>query len=91
VLFKDLNVDVLTLWNIAYGMILESEQYKVDSELQKLPTLDILLAFEDYSRLREREYEEQTRRAQVEKTRKERKAREAFKVDPSLTSWAFTE
>jgi len=67
-------------------MILESEQYKVDSELQKLPTLDILLAFEDYSRLREREYEEQTRRAQVEKTRKERKAREAFKVDPSLTS-----
>lgn len=90
-LFKDLNVDVLTLWNIAHGMIVESEQYKVDSELQKLPTLDILLAFEDYSRLREREYEEQTRRAQVEKTRKERKAREAFKVDPSLTSWAFTE
>lgn len=84
-------MDVLTLWNIAHGMIVESEQYKVDSELQKLPTLDILLAFEDYSRLREREYEEQTRRAQVEKTRKERKAREAFKVDPSLTSWAFTE
>jgi len=72
-------------------MIVESEQYKVDSELQKLPTLDILLAFEDYSRVREREYEEQTRRAQVEKTRKERKAREAFKVHLSLTSWAVTE
>jgi len=67
-------------------MIVESEQYQVDSELQKLPTLDILLAFEDYSRVREREYEEQTRRAQVEKTRKERKAREAFKVYPSLMS-----
>ncbi|KAL9713446.1 U1 snRNP protein [Leucoagaricus gongylophorus] len=78
-LFKDLNVDVLTRWKIAYGMIAESEQYKADSELQKLPSLDILLAFEDYSRVREREYEEQTRRAQVEKTRKERKAREAFK------------
>lgn len=30
--------------------------------------------------MREREYEEQMRRSQVEKTRKERKAREAFKV-----------
>lgn len=45
-----------------------------------MPTLDILLAFEDYSRVREREFDEQMRRAQVEKTRKERKAREAFKV-----------
>jgi hypothetical protein len=45
-----------------------------------LPSLDILLAFEDYSRVREREYDEQMRRAQVEKTRKERKAREAFRV-----------
>ncbi|KAL1684264.1 hypothetical protein GGG16DRAFT_21639, partial [Schizophyllum commune] len=41
---------------------------------------DILLAFEDYARVTERELEEQTRRAQVEKTRKERKAREAFKA-----------
>lgn len=78
-LFKELNVDVVTRWRTAYGMITESEEYKADPELQKLPTLDILLAFEDYSRVREREYEEQTRRAQVEKTRKERKAREAFK------------
>jgi len=39
-----------------------------------------LLAFEDYNRVREREYEEQTRRQQVEKTRKERKAREGFRV-----------
>lgn len=45
-----------------------------------MPSLDILLAFEDYSRVREREYDEQMRRAQVEKTRKERKAREAFRV-----------
>jgi pre-mRNA-processing factor 40 len=39
-----------------------------------------LLAFEDYNRVREREYEEQMRRQQVEKTRKERKTREAFRV-----------
>lgn len=61
-------------------MVLESEAWKADPEIQRLPTLDILLAFEDYSRVREREFEEQTRRTQVEKNRKERKAREGFKV-----------
>ncbi|KAF8889322.1 hypothetical protein BD779DRAFT_1520931 [Infundibulicybe gibba] len=78
-LFKQLNVDVVTRWRTAHNLVLESDEWNADSELQKLPTLDILLAFEDYSRVREREYEEQMRRAQVEKTRKERKAREAFK------------
>ena len=69
---------------------MESEEWQEDEELRKLPTLDILLAFEDYSRVREREFEEQMRRAQVEKTRKERKAREAFKVINSLfISYAF--
>lgn len=61
-------------------MVLESEAWKEDPEIQRLPTLDILLAFEDYSRVREREFEEQTRRAQVEKNRKERKTREGFKA-----------
>ncbi|KAJ6577207.1 hypothetical protein B0H19DRAFT_1019510 [Mycena capillaripes] len=78
-LFKELNVDVVTRWRDAQDRVLSSETWREDSELQKLPTLDILLAFEDYSRVREREYEEQMRREQVEKTRKERKAREALK------------
>ncbi|KAJ7158894.1 hypothetical protein C8R46DRAFT_1110690 [Mycena filopes] len=78
-LFKELNVDVVTRWRDAQDLVLSSEAWRDDPELQKLPTLDILLAFEDYSRVREREYEEQMRRGQVEKTRKERKAREAFK------------
>ncbi|KAJ7052574.1 hypothetical protein C8F01DRAFT_1170468 [Mycena amicta] len=77
-LFKELNVDVVTRWRDAQERLLNSSAWAEDAELQKLPTLDILLAFEDYSRVREREYEEQMRRTQVEKTRKERKAREAF-------------
>ncbi|KAJ7227056.1 hypothetical protein GGX14DRAFT_417967 [Mycena pura] len=79
-LFKELNVDVVTRWRDAQDRLLSSDAWRDDSELQSLPTLDILLAFEDYSRVREREYEEQMRRVQVEKTRKERKAREAFRV-----------
>ena len=75
-----MDVDVLTRWRQAQTKVVESEEWQTDEELQKLPTLDILLAFEDYSRVREREFEEQMRRAQVEKTRKERKAREAFRV-----------
>ncbi|KZT10033.1 uncharacterized protein LAESUDRAFT_722178 [Laetiporus sulphureus 93-53] len=78
-LYKRLDVDVTTRWRQAHQMVLDSDEWKDDPELQKLPTLDILLAFEDYSRVREREFEEQMRRAQVEKTRKERKAREAFR------------
>ncbi|THG94455.1 hypothetical protein EW026_g7029 [Hermanssonia centrifuga] len=78
-LFKKLEVDVLTRWRSAHSKVLESDEYRNDEELQKLPNLDILLAFEDYSRVREREFEEQMRRQQVEKTRKERKTREAFK------------
>ncbi|KAF7797497.1 hypothetical protein EIP86_008697 [Pleurotus ostreatoroseus] len=78
-LFKRLEVDVTTRWRSAHTKVVESDEYREDEELQKLPNLDILLAFEDYSRVREREFEEQMRRAQVEKTRKERKAREAFK------------
>ncbi|KAF7327836.1 hypothetical protein MKEN_00363400 [Mycena kentingensis (nom. inval.)] len=79
-LFKELSVDVVTRWRDAQDRLLNSSAWRDDSELQKLPTLDILLAFEDYSRVKEREYEEQMRRQQVEKTRKERKAREAFKA-----------
>ena len=79
-LFKQLSVDVVTRWRTAHNLLVESDEWKSDVELRKLPNLDILLAFEDYSRVREREYEEQMRRSQVEKTRTERKAREAFKV-----------
>lgn len=71
---------MLTRWRQAQQKVTESEEWQTDEELRKLPTLDILLAFEDYSRVREREFEEQMRRAQVEKTRKERKARELFRV-----------
>ncbi|KAG6865134.1 hypothetical protein C0991_004871 [Blastosporella zonata] len=78
-LFKQLNVDVVTRWRTAHNMVLDSPDWNEDTELRKLPTLDILLAFEDYSRVREREYEDQMRKTQVEKTRRERKAREAFR------------
>ncbi|EIN06033.1 hypothetical protein PUNSTDRAFT_54329 [Punctularia strigosozonata HHB-11173 SS5] len=79
-LFKQLDVDVLTRWRQAHQMLINSEEWKSNPDLANLPTLDILLAFEDYSRVREREFEEQMRKQQLEKTRKERKAREGFKA-----------
>lgn len=80
-LFKKLNIDVLTRWRDAHAMLVNSDDWAVDEDLQNLPSLDILLAFEDYSRVKEREYEDQTRKDRVEKRRKERKAREGFKVN----------
>jgi pre-mRNA-processing factor 40 len=79
----------VTRWRTAHNLVLESDDWKNDPELRKLPTLDILLAFEDYSRVREREFEEQMRRSQVEKTRKERKSREAFRVSLPFILWHF--
>ena len=64
-----------------------SEAWASDEELQRLPALDILLAFEDYARVQEREFEDRVRREAVEKTRKERKAREGFKVYQILFHW----
>ena len=96
-LFKQLGVDVLTRWRSAHSLVLESDDWQNDEELKQLPGLDILLAFEDYSRVREREFEDEMRRKQVNKSRSERKAREAFKVLPHsssrlpfLSSWMHT-
>ena len=86
-MFKDLGVDVYTKWRTAYQHLVDMDEWKSDAELQTLPNLDILLAFEDYSRVKEREHEEQSRRRAVEKTRRERKAREGFKV--SVHVWLY--
>ena len=61
---RSVQADVLTTRLTTDSMVLESEHWKTNPEIQKFPTLDILLAFE-----------EQMRRAQVEKSKKERKAR----------------
>ncbi|KDQ19637.1 hypothetical protein BOTBODRAFT_126520 [Botryobasidium botryosum FD-172 SS1] len=78
-LFKELSVDVLTRWRAAQVSLIESQAYRDDPELRQLPLLDVLLAFEDYSRMLEREYEETQRRNNLERTRRERKAREGFR------------
>ncbi|KAH8832897.1 hypothetical protein DL96DRAFT_1704945 [Flagelloscypha sp. PMI_526] len=78
-LFKKLDIDVTTRWRDAHKQVQATDEWRQDEDLRKLPDLDVLLAFEDYYRLREREFEEQTRRTQINKNRRERKAREAFK------------
>ena len=61
---QSVQIDVLTTWGTTDSVVLKSEHWKTNPEIQKFPTLDILLAFE-----------EQMRRAQVEKSRKGRKVR----------------
>ncbi|KAH8104969.1 hypothetical protein DFH11DRAFT_1733497 [Phellopilus nigrolimitatus] len=62
VLFKELNVDVLTRWCTTYSALRDSDAWATDPELQRLPSLDVLLAFEDYARVQEREFEDRMRR-----------------------------
>ncbi|KAH8107472.1 hypothetical protein DFH11DRAFT_1748020 [Phellopilus nigrolimitatus] len=78
-LFKELNVDVLTRWRTAYSALRDSDAWATDPELQRLPSLDVLLAFEDYARVQEREFEDCMRRETVEKACRDRKGRGAFK------------
>ena len=71
-------------------MVLRSEAWETDREIQKLPNLYILLAFKDYSRVREREFEEQMGSAQARENREERKTGEGFKVSVALISHSTT-
>ena len=79
-LFKLLQVDVITRWKDAQAAVFESPEFKSDPELQALPALDMLLSFEDYSRVLERDWEEAQRKKNIENGRRERKAREGFRV-----------
>ncbi|KAG9077640.1 hypothetical protein FRC06_008795 [Ceratobasidium sp. 370] len=78
-LFKELEVDVLTKWRTAQQRVLECDEWRNNEELRTLGPLDMLLAFEDYSRAQERIYQEESQKKIMEKARKERKAREAFR------------
>jgi pre-mRNA-processing factor 40 len=79
-LLKELDVNVTTRWRNAQAQVMDSQQWTDDAELRQLAPLDMLLAFEDYSRVLERDYEEVYRKSQIERTRQERKAREGFRV-----------
>lgn len=78
--FKELHVDVLSRWRETQKAVRASKAWNEDREMHELADLDMLLAFEDYSRVLERNYDEHHRRTEMERTMKERKAREGFKV-----------
>ncbi|CAG8702074.1 15777_t:CDS:2, partial [Acaulospora colombiana] len=73
-------VDGLTRWRDAIAMVIESKLWKEDEELSQLPYLDILLAFEDYSKIRTGEYESAMKIAEMSRMQKYRLAREGFRA-----------
>jgi len=81
-IFKLYEVDALTRWRDALRMVLESEAWRTDKELSQLPHLDILLAFEDYSKIKSGEYEASVKIAEMARMHRNRLAREGFRVSP---------
>jgi pre-mRNA-processing factor 40 len=79
-IFKMYEVDALTRWRDALRMVIESDQWREDAELSQLPQLDILLAFEDYSKIKSGEYESAVKIAEMSRMQRNRIAREEFKV-----------
>jgi pre-mRNA-processing factor 40 len=60
-------------------MIIESPQFKADKSLQNIEDIDILEIYDDYSTSLIREHGENMRKAQSEKARRARKARDGFR------------
>ncbi|KAF8327188.1 uncharacterized protein EI90DRAFT_3068216 [Cantharellus anzutake] len=77
--FKSLKVDVLSRWRDTQRAVYASDMWKEDIEFRELADLDVLLAFEDFSRVLERNYDDHHRRTEMERNTLERKAREAFR------------
>ncbi|KAF8315349.1 hypothetical protein DL93DRAFT_2166723 [Clavulina sp. PMI_390] len=78
--FKALEVDVLSRWRDTQRAVFASDYYKDDPEIRSLADLDMLLAFEDYNRVLERNFDENHRKSEMERTMRDRKAREAFQT-----------
>jgi pre-mRNA-processing factor 40 len=78
-LIKQLPITVSTRWRDARNMIIESPQFKADPSLQTIEDVDILEIYDDYSTSLVREHGEAMRKAQSEKARRARKARDAFR------------
>jgi pre-mRNA-processing factor 40 len=87
--FKALEVDVLSRWRDTQRAVFASEYYKSDHELRELADLDMLLAFEDYYRVLERNFDDNYRKTEMERTMRERKAREGFLVRISVLLVSF--
>ncbi|KAJ9120055.1 hypothetical protein QFC22_002952 [Naganishia vaughanmartiniae] len=78
-LIKQLPITVSTRWRDARNLIIESPQFKADKSLQTIDDIDILEIYDDYSSSLIREHAENMRKAQSEKARRARKARDGFR------------
>lgn len=79
-LIRDLDITVTTRWRVGHDIILRSDAFRTDQQLQKMETLDILNVFDEYTRQLEKEFEETAHKARVEQRRRARKARDGFKA-----------
>ncbi|KAJ9103772.1 hypothetical protein QFC21_002234 [Naganishia friedmannii] len=78
-LITQLPITVSTRWRDARNMIIESPEFKADKSLQTIDDIDILEIYDDYSSSLIREHAENMRKAQSEKARRARKARDGFR------------
>ncbi|WVW79085.1 hypothetical protein I302_101049 [Kwoniella bestiolae CBS 10118] len=79
-LIRTLDISVSTRWREAHDLIVSSDEFKLDKDLQKIDTIDMIQVYDTYSRQLELEHEEESRKLKIENVRKARKARENFKV-----------
>ncbi|WVF65736.1 hypothetical protein IAT40_000468 [Kwoniella sp. CBS 6097] len=79
-LIRTLDISVSTRWRGAHDLIVSSPEFKADTSLQKIETIDMMNVYDEYARQLELEHEEESRKLRIENIRKARKAREGFKA-----------
>lgn len=78
-LIRTLDITVSTRWRQAHDLIVSSEAFKADTDLEKIDTVDILDVYDGYARDLEKEHEEESRKYRISRVREARKARDGFK------------
>lgn len=78
-LIRTLDITVSTRWRQAHDLVVSSEAFKADKDLDKIDTIDILEVYDNYARELEKEHEEESRKYRIQNVREARKARDGFK------------
>jgi pre-mRNA-processing factor 40 len=79
-LMRELPITVSTRWKAAHKLVIECSEWQRNEKLQRAEKLDILKVFDAYSVEIAKAHEEQVRRNRIERHRRARKARDAFRT-----------
>ena len=74
------SINIGTRWRQAHDLVVSSDSFKSDEELQKIDTIDMMGVYDEYMRQLESGQEDEARRYRLKMARAARKARDGFRA-----------